>query len=147
MKGGKVKACFAVENEEGLDSVVCRHSHRAPAFVIIDTGSGIFVGMKNKDLNHVRGACNPVMAMGGGIDAVVVGGMGIPAMTKLHAEGIEIYVSVARTVGQNMESVEPRQTTSAVPQGWMLRVSGPGRKRDEACARRWLCNGDPSSCG
>ena len=103
--------------------------------------------MKNKDLNHVRGACNPVMAMGGGIDAVVVGGMGIPAMTKLHAEGIEIYVSVARTVGQNMDLLKQGRLRQLSLKDGCCGFQGRGCKRDEACARRWLCNGDPSSCG
>jgi len=105
-----MKACFAVERQEGLDSVICRHFHGAPAFVIVDTESGSIVSLENGDLHHFRGSCNPVLAMGGNrVDAVVVPGMGIPALTTLHAERIGVYLAIAASVEQNMVLLKARR--------------------------------------
>ncbi len=132
-----MNVCFAVENEEGLNSVVCRHFHSAPAFVIIDTGSGSVVGLENKDLNHVRGTCDPIMAVGGDLmDAVVVGGMGLPAMTKLYGKGIGVYLAVAETVGQNMDLLKAAKLPRLSIEDGCCGFQGQGCKCDQACARR-----------
>lgn len=98
-----MKICFAVEKDEGLNSAVYGHFGSAPLFVMVDTESGDFVSVGNRDMIHVHGACNPIAAVGGrGVDAVVVGGIGAGALNRLNAEGIRVYAAAAETVAENV---------------------------------------------
>ncbi len=99
-----MKVCFAVLKDEGIESAVYNHFGSAPAFVMVDTETPGAETIQNQDKNHIHGACNPVMALGGrNVDAVVVGGIGAGALRKLNAEGIVVYGSLARTVKENLE--------------------------------------------
>ncbi len=98
-----MKVCFAVEKDEGMNSIVYGHFGSAPVFVMVDTGTDTVTTIGNRDLNHVHGACNPFQAIGGQpVDAVVVGGIGAGAINGLNARGITVYAAMAETVAQNM---------------------------------------------
>ncbi len=98
-----MKVCFAVERDEGTESLVYGHFGSAPAFIVVDTDSDQAVTVNNRDLNHVHGACNPIQAIGGlKPDAVVVGGIGAGAINRLNAEGVKVYRAQAETVQQNL---------------------------------------------
>jgi predicted Fe-Mo cluster-binding NifX family protein len=87
-----MKIGFAVQDNHGVGSRVYDHFGSAPAFVIVDTEGNDVLSIDNRDLNHVHGACNPVMALDGkSVDAMVVGGIGAGALTKLNALGIKVY--------------------------------------------------------
>ncbi len=99
-----MKVCFAVQKDDGVESVVYGHFGSAPAFIVVDTEIGKAVTVNNRDLNHVHGACNPIQALGGlSVDALVVGGIGAGAITKLQAKGVKVYRSAAETVKQNLD--------------------------------------------
>ena len=99
-----MKVCFAVQKDDGIDSAVYNHFGSAPAFIVIDTQIESVTKVDNRDLHHVHGACNPIMAVGGlGLDAVVVGGIGAGALRKLNADGVKVYGSAAETVKQNLD--------------------------------------------
>jgi predicted Fe-Mo cluster-binding NifX family protein len=99
-----MKVCFAVEKDEGTSSKVYDHFGSAPTFILVDTEFGRETIVDNKDRNHVHGACNPIMAIGGqAVDAVVVGGIGAGALMKLNADGIKVYRSVKETVKDNLD--------------------------------------------
>jgi predicted Fe-Mo cluster-binding NifX family protein len=99
-----MKVCFAVQKDDGVESVVYGHFGSAPAFIVVDTEIDKAVTVNNRDLNHVHGACNPIQAIGGlSVDAVVVGGIGAGAIMKLNAEGVKVYRSAAETVKQNLD--------------------------------------------
>jgi predicted Fe-Mo cluster-binding NifX family protein len=98
-----MKVCFAVQENEGIDSTVYNHFGSAPAFVVVDTELEKAVSIKNSDMQHAHGACNPVAAVGGQqIDAVIVGGIGAGALMKLNAEGIKVFRSVASSIKENL---------------------------------------------
>jgi predicted Fe-Mo cluster-binding NifX family protein len=98
-----MKVCFAVQKDDGVESTVYGHFGSAPAFIVVDTELDKTVTVNNRDLNHVHGACNPIQAIGGlKPDAVVVGGIGAGAITRLNAEGVRVYRSVAETVKENL---------------------------------------------
>ena len=98
-----MKIGFAVQENEGMESRVYDHFGSAPAFIIVDTVGKDVVTVNNKDLNHVHGACNPVMALDGkSVDAIVVGGIGAGAIVKLNAMGIKVYGAAAPTVKENL---------------------------------------------
>ena len=99
-----MKVCFAVEKDEGINSAVYSHFGSAPAFVMVDTEAESVITIGNRDMVHEHGACNPVMALGGkSVDAVVVGGIGAGALTRLNAEGIRVFASAADTIKENMD--------------------------------------------
>ena len=98
-----MKVGFAVETNEGVESKVYNHFGSAPAFIIVDTEGKEVLTVNNKDLQHVHGACNPVTALDGKhVDAMVVGGIGAGALTKLNALGIKVYGAGASTVKENL---------------------------------------------
>jgi len=99
-----MKVCFAVEKDDGVESLVYGHFGSAPAFIVVDTEAAhAAVTVNNRDLNHVHGACNPIQAIGGlKPDAVVVGGIGAGAINRLNAEGVRVYRAAAETVKQNL---------------------------------------------
>jgi len=99
-----MKVCFAVQNNEGLDSAVYGHFGSAPVFLLVDTDLKSVDTVSNRDMIHAHGACNPIMALGGReVDAVVVGGIGGGALMKLNAAGIKVYRSEAATIKENLE--------------------------------------------
>jgi predicted Fe-Mo cluster-binding NifX family protein len=103
-KEENMKVGFAVQTDEGMGSKVYNHFGSSPAFIIVDTAGKDVVTVNNRDLNHVHGACNPVMALDGkSVDAMVVGGIGAGAINKLNAMGIKVYAAAALTVKENLE--------------------------------------------
>jgi len=102
-KEKKMKVGFAVQFNEGLESAVYDHFGSAPAFIVVDTDLKTVASVENNNAQHVHGACNPVMALGGNsINAMVVGGIGPGAITKLNAMGVKVYRAGARTVQENI---------------------------------------------
>ena len=103
LKELRMKVGFAVELNRGLESIVYGHFGSAPAFIIVDTELKQVSAVENSDAHHVHGACNPIMALGGNnIDAMVVGGIGPGAITKLNAMGVKVYRAGAGTVKENI---------------------------------------------
>jgi len=99
-----MKVGFAVQTNQGIESKVYDHFGSAPAFIIVDTEGKDVLTVNNQDLNHVHGACNPVMALDGkSVEAMVVGSIGAGAINKLNAMGVKVYAAVAPTVKENLE--------------------------------------------
>ncbi len=98
-----MKVCFPVQKDEGFESQVYNHFGSAPIFILVDTRAEGVHRVDNRDLHHVHGACNPVMALGGQkVDALVVGGIGGGALMKLNAMGVKVYEAGTRTVKENL---------------------------------------------
>lgn len=98
-----MKICFPVQKDEGLKSKVFNHFGSASMFVVIDTETDEMSVIKNKDMHHVHGACNPIKALDGQkVDAIVVGGIGAGALSKLNQAGIKVYQAKASTVKDNI---------------------------------------------
>ena len=113
--------CIPITSDEGLESPVCAHFGSAPAFLIVDTDSGVCRAVTNTNQHHGHGMCAPLAALQGErIDAMVVGGIGAGALGKLAAAGIQVHLAQHATV---------RETVDALVAG-TLPVMGP----DLACA-------------
>ncbi len=98
-----MKIGFAVQEDKGVESSVYGHFGSAPAFIIVDTEGKDILAVNNRDLNHVHGACNPVMALDGkSVNVMVVGGIGAGALVKLNAMGIKVFGATAPTVKENL---------------------------------------------
>jgi predicted Fe-Mo cluster-binding NifX family protein len=94
---------FAVEVDEGLESIVYGHFGSAPAFIIVDTESKQVLGLANRNMHHEHGSCSPITTLeGNSVDAMVVGGIGRGALIKLNAMGARVYGAGAVTVKGNL---------------------------------------------
>ncbi|HAR45177.1 MAG: diguanylate cyclase [Nitrospirae bacterium GWC2_57_13] len=98
-----MKVCFPVQTNEGIESKVYNHFGSAPMFVVVDTETNAVSIINNKDEHHAHGACNPIKALDGqNVDAIVVGGIGAGALTRLNQSGIRVYRSQAENIGENV---------------------------------------------
>ncbi len=101
-----MKICFPVEALQGLDSKVYEHFGSAPGFVVVDTDVNTVEEIKNGDLHHAHGMCQPLKALGGRqVDAIAVGGIGMGALMKLHAQGVRVFRVTLGSVGQNIQFI------------------------------------------
>ena len=99
-----MKVGFPVERDEGMESKVYGHFGSAPAFVVVDTDKDEIGMIRNQDLHHSHGACNPLRALDGQhLDILVVGGIGGGALLKLNALGIKVYGAGAPKVKENLD--------------------------------------------
>jgi len=77
LRSYKMKIAFPSQKNDGVDSVVYSHFGSANFFIIMDSQTGETNAVRNHDLNHAHGKCQPLAALGGNtVDAVVVGGIG-----------------------------------------------------------------------
>lgn len=99
-----MKVCIPVEEDKGLDSAAYGHFGTAPFFLIYNTDNGEMKVIKNGDLNHEHGMCQPLKALNGEmVDAILVGGIGAGALMKLNHQGIRVYNAANETASKNIE--------------------------------------------
>jgi predicted Fe-Mo cluster-binding NifX family protein len=98
-----VNICIPVIEDRGLKSPVNPHFGSAPAFVVVNAENGSCRAIPNANQHHSHGACQPLRSLEGqSIDAVVVGGIGMGALTKLQAAGIRVFSSQLATVEETV---------------------------------------------
>ncbi len=98
-----MKICFPVEKNDGIESIVYNHFGSAPVFVVIDTDMNSVASIDNRDQHHTHGACNPMKALDNQkVDAIVVGGIGTGALTRLNQMGITVHRSQGETIRENL---------------------------------------------
>lgn len=97
--------CIPVTEDHGAASPVCEHFGSAPLFMIVDTESGACRAVPNRNRHHGHGMCMPLASLAGEIlDGVVVGGIGMGALSKLGAAGIRVFRSEHATVAEALEA-------------------------------------------
>lgn len=96
-----------IEEDKGLDSLICGHFGSAPGFLIVDTETSACRTISNRNLHHVHGACTPLASLQGErLDGIVVGGIGGGALAKLRAAGLSVYLASAPTVRGTLEALK-----------------------------------------
>jgi predicted Fe-Mo cluster-binding NifX family protein len=122
-----MKICFPTETLEGMESKVFGHFGSAPGFVIVDVETKGVEEIKNGDLHHAQGGCQPLKALGGrAVDAVAVGGIGRGALMKLQAQGVRVYHAVEGTVDHNIGLLQKEQLPEFLPEHTCGGHSGGG---------------------
>ncbi|MDA8169851.1 MAG: NifB/NifX family molybdenum-iron cluster-binding protein [Nitrospiraceae bacterium] len=105
-----MKICFPVEQPEGLESRVYGHFGSAPFFLVVDTAGADVSVIGNRDQHHAHGACNPIMALDGrSVDAIVVGGIGAGALSRLNQAGIRVFRAMSGVVKDDMAMMQAGQ--------------------------------------
>jgi len=102
-----MKLCIPITEYKGLDSEVCAHFGSAPRFLIVDTESRELNVVENTNTHHTHGMCQPLRLFEGlELGGMVVGGIGRGALMKLHAGGVEVFLSRESTVAATLEALE-----------------------------------------
>lgn len=98
-----MRICFPVKNNEGVKSVPYGHFGTAPTFVICDLEKDEVTTVGNGDLGHEHA----IKALSGEVvDAVVVGGIGAGAISKLNSMGIKVYKAIDGDIEANLEALK-----------------------------------------
>jgi predicted Fe-Mo cluster-binding NifX family protein len=125
-----MKICFPAQKDDGLDSTVYNHFGSAPLFVVVDTETNGLATINNRDQHHSHGACNPMKALDNQqIDAIIVGGIGAGALTRLNQMGIRVHRSQAETIRENMSMFASQSLPELTVQGCC-----GGHSKDGGCA-------------
>jgi predicted Fe-Mo cluster-binding NifX family protein len=125
-----MKICFPVQKDEGIDSTVYNHFGSAPLFMVHDTDTNTLAVINNHDQHHTHGSCNPMKALDNQkVDAIVVGGIGAGALTRLNQMGIIVHRAQAATVRENMAMF----TSKSLPELTLQGCCG-GHSADGGCA-------------
>jgi predicted Fe-Mo cluster-binding NifX family protein len=112
-----MKICFPVTKAEGLESKVYGHFGSAPVFIVVETGNNNVTTISNNDQQHAHGACNPLKALNDQkVDAIIVGGIGMGALSKLNQLGINVFQAKATTIRENMDLMKSKQLPKFTPQ-------------------------------
>jgi predicted Fe-Mo cluster-binding NifX family protein len=128
-----MRLCIPVEQDQGLDSLVCGHFGSAPLFLVVDTESRATSALANNH-HHAHGQCTPLSSIQGvALDGVVVGGIGRGALLKLNAAGLAVYRSGFPTVAETLD---------AFAAGLLAPVSA-----QDACANHGHGSGGAGNCG
>ena len=102
-----MKVCFPVGKAEGLESKVYGHFGSAPVFIVVDTENNNVTIINNNDQHHAHGACNPMKALNDQtVDAIVVGGIGAGALSRLNQIGIKVFQAQIQTVRENIQMLK-----------------------------------------
>ena len=105
-----MKIAFPTEEKNGMDSTVYGHFGSAPHFVIVDSENETYEITSNPDRHHHQGGCQPLAALSGkSVDAVVVGGIGAGALSKLAEAGIRTFRAVEGTIAENFALMKSQQ--------------------------------------
>ena len=125
-----MKICFPVQKDEGFESSVYGHFGSAPFFMVVDTETNSFLTISNRDQHHIHGACNPMKALDSQqVDAVIVGGIGAGALSRLNQMGISVHRSQGKTVRDDIALFTSRELPLLTMQGCC-----GGHSKDGGCA-------------
>lgn len=109
--------CIPTNDDNGLNSQVCGHFGSAPNFLIVDTEQNKTKLVVNHNTHDQHGMCNPLKNLAGiNIDAIVVGGIGMGAYSKLRAANINVYVSHKATVSEIVAEANANQLVELAPE-------------------------------
>ena len=109
--------CIPVNGDRGLSSPVCAHFGSAPYFMIVDTESGAYRAIPNANQHHGHGMCAPLAALQGeSIDGMAVGGIGMGAVNKLIAAGIQVFLSERSTVEETVSAYKAGTLRPVTPE-------------------------------
>jgi predicted Fe-Mo cluster-binding NifX family protein len=112
-----MKVCFPVQKNEGINSLVYNHFGSAPMFIVVDTDTDNVSLINNRDQHHAHGACNPIKALDRqSVDAIVVGGIGAGALSRLNQAGIKVYQAKDKTIKNNVEMFKSQSLPELKPE-------------------------------
>ena len=132
--------CIPVTADQGLESPVSGHFGSAPLYLLVDAESRATRTLANGRAVHEHGACRPLDALAGErVDAVLVGGIGAGALTKLRGAGIRVFRAASPTVAGCLDAFARNEVEEIEPGGACGR-HGHGHDDDHGHARHGAGN-------
>jgi predicted Fe-Mo cluster-binding NifX family protein len=111
-----MRICIPVTEDLGIKSPVSAHFGSAPLFMIVETESGTCRAVKNGNMHHGHGMCQPLQSLQGEeLDGMVVGGIGAGALYKLMAAGIQVFLSEHETVEETVAAYTAGSLRTVTP--------------------------------
>jgi predicted Fe-Mo cluster-binding NifX family protein len=109
--------CIPITRDNGIRSFVSLHFGSAPIFMVVDTESGSCRAITNRNLHHDHGMCQPLAQLAGErLDAMVVGGIGMGAVSKFNAANIRVFFSDHSTVEETVAAFKSGTLREVTPE-------------------------------
>ena len=101
-----MNVCIPVNKPENGASPVCAHFGSAPAFLIVNTEVGTYRTVVTGG-QHMCGAIGTLQSAH--VESVIVGGIGMGALNRLAAAGIQVFAAQHATVDENLAALKAGQ--------------------------------------
>ncbi|HJX62619.1 MAG TPA: NifB/NifX family molybdenum-iron cluster-binding protein [Polyangia bacterium] len=101
-----MNVCIPVNRPENGASPVCAHFGSAPAFVIANTEAGTYRSVTTGG-QHMCGAIGTLQKEN--VASIIVGGIGMGALNRLAAAGIQVFAAQHATVDENLAALKAGQ--------------------------------------
>jgi predicted Fe-Mo cluster-binding NifX family protein len=101
-----MNVCIPVNEPQYGASSVCAHFGSAPAFLIVNTEVGTYRTVVTGG-QHMCGAIGTLQSAH--VESVIVGGIGMGALNRLAAAGIQVFAAQHATVDENLAALKAGQ--------------------------------------
>jgi predicted Fe-Mo cluster-binding NifX family protein len=101
-----MNVCIPVNEPQYGASSVCAHFGSAPAFLIVNTDVGTYQTVVTGG-QHMCGAIGTLRNER--VESVIVGGIGMGALSRLAAAGIHVFAAQHATVDENLAALKVGQ--------------------------------------
>jgi predicted Fe-Mo cluster-binding NifX family protein len=101
-----MNVCIPVNEPQSGASSVCAHFGSAPAFLIVNTEAGTYQTVVTGG-QHMCGAIGTLQSAH--VESVIVGGIGMGALNRLAAAGIQVFAAQHPTVDENLAALNAGQ--------------------------------------
>jgi predicted Fe-Mo cluster-binding NifX family protein len=102
-----MKICFPTLEDSSFESRVSDHFGQAVYFINVDTETNAIEVIDGSGSRHNTDDINltPLdVALSGGIDAIVVSGIGLKAITRLSDTNVKVYRKQGATITENIDA-------------------------------------------
>jgi predicted Fe-Mo cluster-binding NifX family protein len=103
-----MNVCIPVNHPQDGASPVCAHFGSAPAYIIANTEAGTYRAVTTGG-QHMCGAIGTLQSEK--VECVIVGGIGMGAINRLAAAGIQVFAAQYATVDENLAALKAGQLT------------------------------------
>ena len=101
-----MKICIPIDKDDGLDSALSLHFGKAPMFIVVNMTTLETETFANSGpASRTDAALCRILAAEQNVTAVVVGGIGLDALSDLQSSGLAVYSSAKDTVKEIVEEV------------------------------------------
>ena len=108
--------CIPTNGDSGMNDSLCEHFGSAPFFTLYDSDSGEIQMVKNKNATHAHGTCHPMTQLTRfKIDSIICSGIGRRAIEMLKNDGVTVFQSDKKTVGEVVEQIKNDNLTEIDP--------------------------------
>ena len=99
--------CIPTNGNAGMNESLSDHFGSAAYFTLYDKDSGEIQAVKNRNESHAHGTCHPMTQLARyHIDSIICSGIGRRAIEMLKKDGITVYQSDKKTVGEVVEQIK-----------------------------------------